>query len=94
MVDLPPPGKGVSTDRYQELIHRRDAEKVSTGSGGAGPTSLTDNSGGTANDTIAVITDTNNAGSADLTPVQDAIADLAAKINEILTALDNANLTN
>ena len=50
-------------------------------------TILTDSSGGSANDTIAVITDVNNAGSADLAPTQDAIADLAAKVNEILTEL-------
>ena len=44
---------------------------------------LTDNSGGTADDTIAVITQGANAGSADIAPTQDAIADLAAKVNEL-----------
>lgn len=49
---------------------------------------LTDNSGGAAgNDTIAAITEAGNAGSADVGPTADAIADLAAKINEIRTAL-------
>lgn len=48
---------------------------------------LTDNSGGSANDTIAVITNAANAGSADVGPVADAIADLAAKVNAIRTAL-------
>lgn len=44
---------------------------------------LTDNSGGAAaDDTIAVITNAANAGSADVAPVADAIADLAGKINE------------
>lgn len=50
-------------------------------------TLLTDNSGGTANDVIAIITDAQNAGSADLTPTRNAIADLAAKVNEIATQL-------
>ncbi len=48
---------------------------------------LLDNSGGTADGTIAVITQVANAGSADLVPTQNAIADLAAKVNAILTAL-------
>lgn len=38
---------------------------------------LTDNSGGTASDTIAAITDI---------PTKDAIASLAAKVNAILNA--------
>ncbi len=46
-------------------------------------TALTDNSGGAANDTIAVITNAANAGSADVGPTQDAIADLAAKVNAL-----------
>ncbi len=48
---------------------------------------ITDNSGGTANDTIASITNAANAGSADVGPTQDAIADLAAKQQEIIDAL-------
>jgi hypothetical protein len=51
---------------------------------------LTDNSGGTANDTIAAITQAANAGSADVGPTADAIADLAAKVNAILAVLDAA----
>lgn len=49
----------------------------------ADPVALTDNSGGTANDTIALITNAANAGSADVGPTQDAIADLAAKVNAL-----------
>ena len=48
---------------------------------------ITDNSGGTANNTIASITNAANAGSADVGPTQDAIADLAAKQQEIIDAL-------
>lgn len=53
---------------------------------------LTDNSGGTANNIIASITDVTTPGSADIGPVRDAIADLAAKVNAILTALKNHGL--
>ena len=49
---------------------------------------LTDNSGGSADDTIAVITNAANAGSADVGPTADAVADLAAKVNEIRTLLN------
>ena len=58
----------------------------------AAEANLTDNSGGTANDTIAAITNAANAGSADVGPTADAIADLAAKVNAILTALRNLGL--
>jgi len=51
-------------------------------------TDLTDNSGGAAaDDTIAVITNGANAGSADVGPTADAIAELSTKINAINTAL-------
>jgi hypothetical protein len=46
---------------------------------------LTDNSGGTANTTIAAITNAANAGSADVGPTADAIADLAAQVNNLQT---------
>lgn len=59
----------------------------------AAVTDLTDNSGGTADDTIASITDTSTAGSADVGPVQDAIADLAAKVNELNAVLQAHGLT-
>lgn len=55
---------------------------------------LTDNSGGISNDTIALITDITNAGSADLQPVRDAIADLAAKVNAILSVMKAHGLIN
>ena len=54
--------------------------------------SLTDNSGGTGNNTIAAITNAANAGSADVGPTADAIADLAAKVNAILTAMRSAGV--
>lgn len=48
---------------------------------------LTDNSGGAADATIAAITQAANAGSADVGPVKDAIADLAAQINAVVADL-------
>lgn len=45
---------------------------------------LTDSSGGSADTTIAAITNANNAGSADVTPTANAIADLAAQHNALL----------
>lgn len=50
--------------------------------------SLTDNSGGTAADTIAAI-----GGTYSQTEVRNAIASLAAKINAINTALQAAQVT-
>jgi len=51
-------------------------------------TSLTDNSGGTASDTIAVQTGTYTQSTQ-----QNTIASLAAKINAIITALRNVGIT-
>jgi predicted RecA/RadA family phage recombinase len=45
--------------------------------------SLTDSSGGTASTTIAAITQAANAGSADVGPTADAIADLAAQLAKV-----------
>lgn len=60
---------------------------------------LTDNSGGTASTTLADITESNNAGSADRVPTENAIASLAARLAEvkvdiaaIISALQTANL--
>jgi hypothetical protein len=56
---------------------------------------LTDSSGGTdagSIGTIQVITDSNNTGSADLIPTQDAIATLAGQIERILDILRNHGL--
>lgn len=50
---------------------------------------LTDSSGGSANTTIAAITQAANAGSADVGPVKDAIADLAAQCNALRVDLVN-----
>lgn len=81
---IPPPQSGVALDRW-----RRDQVQQASG-GSVDP--LTDNSGGSADDTIAVITQAANAGSADIAPVQDAIADLAAKVNELRNVLAQARL--
>ncbi len=53
------------------------------------PAEITDNSGGTdpGDDTIAVVTNSANAGSADLAPTTAAIAQLAAKANVTATAI-------
>ena len=48
---------------------------------------LTDNSGGTASDTLADITEANNVGSSDRVPTENAIASLAAKLNEVIRHL-------
>lgn len=55
-------------------------------------TSLTDSSGGTADNTVAAITEAANAGSADTAPTANAIADLTAKVNAILVALRAAGV--
>jgi hypothetical protein len=52
-------------------------------------TAVTDNGGGAAADgTIAAITNAANAGSADVAPVADAIKELSAKINLLVTAVN------
>ena len=51
------------------------------------PVDLTDNSGGTPADTIAVIGATYDQGE-----VADAVASLATKVNAIITALTNAGI--
>lgn len=57
------------------------------------PATLTDNSGGTSGgNTIAAITDGANAGSADLSTVQDAIATLAAKVNALISEVENLSV--
>ena len=48
---------------------------------------LTDSSGGTASDTLANVTEAQNAGSADRVPTENALASLAAKVNYILRRL-------
>lgn len=50
---------------------------------------LTDSSGGSANTTIAEITNSNNSGSADVEPTADAIADLAAQLAKVKTDIAN-----
>ena len=53
-----------------------------------GPAALTDNSGGTAADTIAAI-----GGTYSQAEVANAIASLSAKVNELRTALNTAGIT-
>ena len=59
---------------------------------GAASANLVDNSGGAADGTIALITNAANPGSADVGPTQNAIADLAAKLNGILGVLRTKGL--
>lgn len=60
----------------------------STGSQASAITDLTDNSGGTGSDTIAAI-----GGTYSQTQVANAIASLAAKVNELNAALQAAGIT-
>ena len=59
-----------------------------------GPTALTDSTGGTASNTIAAITAGSTYAQADMTATKNALASLAAKVNEIITALENSKVTN
>lgn len=82
-------------DASKPTVFPNGVQAVVVGSGGSQQsaiTSLTDSSGGSANDTIAAITNANNAGSADVAPTADAIADLAAKVNAIIAALEGAGI--
>lgn len=82
-------------DASKPTVFPNGIQAVVVGSAGAQQaaiTSLTDSSGGTANDTIAAITNAANAGSADVGPTADAIADLAAKVEAILDALRGAGI--
>jgi hypothetical protein len=45
---------------------------------------LIDNSGGTASQTLADITEANSNGSADRVPVENAIASLADEVNKLI----------
>lgn len=56
------------------------------GSTGSAVTALTDSSGGTASDTLAAITAGATYAQADIVAIQNAIASLAAKINELTGA--------
>lgn len=64
-------------ERVNTLVNRQ-AENI---------TSLTDSTGGTANNTLTAI-----SGSGADAAINNNFADLAAKVNEILTALQNAKL--
>lgn len=82
-------------DASKPTVFPHGIQAVVVGSAGAQQgaiVSLTDSSGGSANDTIAAITNAANAGSADVGPTADAIADLAAKVEEILDALRGAGI--
>ncbi len=94
---------GADGDRFTVLL--TPGARVGIAGQQTSITALTDSSGGaTGNNTIAAIPDpTDTPASADalrddlvatvLPKIRDAIADLAAKQNEVLTALDNAGVT-
>lgn len=71
--------KGIIIDGIQVLDEQQ-----------AAITPLTDNSGGVdpEDDTIAEITETSNAGSADTAPVAAAITQLAVKLAAVIDALE------
>lgn len=52
-------------------------------------TKFTDNSGGTPSTTLALITDANNTGSADLQVVQDSFTSVATEFNKLWDDLEN-----
>lgn len=56
-------------------------------------TALTDNSGGTASNTIAAITAGASYAQADIVALKNAVASLSAKVNALNTALQNAGVT-
>lgn len=63
-----------------------------TGAGGsvdpqASPTALTDSTGGTASGTLAAITAGSSYAQADMTAVKNALASLAAQVEDIRAAL-------
>lgn len=73
-----------NTGQKQSLLKTFDAvdvtDKVTAAVAAAPATALTDNSGGTASDTIAAISDT---------ATKNAVASLAAKVNELITAFSD-----
>ena len=54
---------------------------------------LTDNSGGTASQTLADITEAQNSGSADRVPTENAIASLADEVNKLIADVDDIRQT-
>jgi len=64
--------------------HFPNGIKAPLSEAGSDVTSLTDNSGGSASDTIAAI-----GGTYSQTEVQNAVASLAAKINAVISAMSN-----
>lgn len=85
---------GTEANILQSTAMPEASSGETTAKGGAANalTALTDNSTGTANDTIAEITQTANAGSADLAPVENAIATLAGKVNDLIAAITGVKL--
>lgn len=93
-------GFGALTQTYStaDATHAARAASAITDNGGGAaadgtiavvtaPTALTDSSGGSASATLAAITNAANAGSADVGPVADAIASLAARQAENRAAI-------
>jgi hypothetical protein len=62
------------------------------GSQAADPGAITDNTGGTASGTFAAITAGATYAQADLVAVKNALAEIAAQLNALRTALINAGI--
>ncbi len=73
-------GSGVSWSAYTQTYSTADATHAARVS-----SSLTDNSGGTPSTTLQDVTDSVNTGSADRVPVENALASLAAQVNNLIT---------
>ena len=79
----------MATTKVQKLITRgENVLAYSIEDAPAKVTALTDNSGGSASDTIAVI-----GATYDQAEVRDAVASLAAKVNALETALRQSGNT-
>lgn len=83
------PGESAAADGDTlKILHWQDAAASTPA---AVVAALTDNSAGTANDTLQALAD-GTTYATDVAAIRNNFADLAAKVNAILTALKNAGL--
>lgn len=83
------PGQSAAADG--DTLHILHLQDLSASTPAAVVAALTDNSAGTANDTVQALAD-GTTYATDVAAIRNNFADLAAKINAILTALKNAGL--
>lgn len=95
------PRQVINSSTINDIILKGTLIKAFESDGGsftptAAPTALTNNTGGTANDTLVAITVTEPANLAAQTvintAIRDNITDLAAKLNALRTALVSAGV--